>query len=90
MISNSGKNQKLILLLNKIGKSLTDLVKRLVNCISIQDLVPKENVKAWLKYLRPMYPTVAFKASTQNQNDKLVSNLSILDDNYSNYSIVSV
>ncbi len=37
------------------------------------DLVPKENVQAWLKYLRSQYPTVAFKSSTQNQNERLVS-----------------
>jgi hypothetical protein len=36
-------------------------------------LTPKENVQAWLKYLRSQYPTVAFKASTQNQNEKLVN-----------------
>lgn len=38
----------------------------------VKDLVPKENVQAWLKYLRSLHPTVAFKSSTQNQNDKLV------------------
>ena len=31
------------------------------------DLVPKENVERWLKYLRNEFPTVAFKASTQTQ-----------------------
>lgn len=36
------------------------------------DLVPKENVEAWLKYLRNEFPAVAFKASTQAQNENLV------------------
>ena len=31
------------------------------------DLVPRENVERWLKYLRTEFPTVAFKASTQSQ-----------------------
>ena len=39
------------------------------------DLVPKENVEAWLKYLRSDYPTVAFKASTQSQKENLVGTL---------------
>lgn len=42
------------------------------NCC-ISDLVPKENVEAWLKYLRNDFPTVAFKASTQSQKNNLVS-----------------
>lgn len=37
------------------------------------DLVPKENVESWLRYLRNEFPTVAFKASTQTQADRLVS-----------------
>ena len=36
------------------------------------DLVPKDNVEKWLKYLRNELPTVAFKASTQSQKQKLV------------------
>ncbi|KAJ1641725.1 nuclear GTP-binding protein nug1, partial [Dispira simplex] len=35
------------------------------------DLVPRENVEAWLKYLRNEFPTVAFKASTQQQRTNL-------------------
>ena len=36
------------------------------------DLVPRENVEAWLKHLRNEFPTVAFKASTQTQTKNLV------------------
>lgn len=50
--------------------------KKLVLLLNKIDLVPKENVQAWLKYLRNQYPTVAFKSSTQNQNEKLVNNFS--------------
>ena len=43
-------------------------------CIhNFTDLVPKENVEKWLKYLRNEFPTVAFKASTQEQTTNLVS-----------------
>lgn len=37
------------------------------------DLVPKANVEAWLRHLRKQLPTLAFKASTQEQKTKLVS-----------------
>ena len=33
----------------------------------VADLVPKENVERWLRYLRNEFPTIAFKASTQTQ-----------------------
>ena len=39
----------------------------------ITDLVPRENVEAWLKYLKNELPVVTFKASTQSQNENLVS-----------------
>ena len=37
------------------------------------DLVSKEIVEKWIKYLRNEFPTVAFKASTQQQTKNLVS-----------------
>lgn len=37
------------------------------------DLVPRENVQKWLVYLRGQFPTLAFKASTQDQKTNLVS-----------------
>ena len=43
------------------------------------DLVPKENVEKWLKYLRNEFPTVAFKASTQTQQEHLVGKSEMLD-----------
>ena len=41
--------------------------KRLVLVLNKIDLVPREVVEGWLKYLRNFYPTIAFKANTQVQ-----------------------
>ena len=41
----------------------------------IQDLVPKEVVERWMKYLRNEFPTVAFKSSTQSQSQHLVGHV---------------
>uniref|UniRef100_A0A914C9Z6 Guanine nucleotide-binding protein-like 3 homolog n=1 Tax=Acrobeloides nanus TaxID=290746 RepID=A0A914C9Z6_9BILA len=54
-----------------IEKSILESGKRLVLLLNKIDLVPKENIKEWLKYLRSELPTIAFKASTQEQSNKL-------------------
>lgn len=45
--------------------------KRLVLLLNKVDLIPTDNLRAWLKYLRNEFPTIAFKASTQKQKSKL-------------------
>lgn len=45
--------------------------KKIVLVLNKIDLVPKDIVEKWLKYLRNMYPTIAFKASTQSQRQNL-------------------
>lgn len=40
-------------------------------CYLYSDLVPRESVEKWLKYLREESPTVAFKCSTQEQRSNL-------------------
>ncbi|XP_068931403.1 guanine nucleotide-binding protein-like 3-like protein [Petaurus breviceps papuanus] len=45
--------------------------KKLVLVLNKIDLVPRELVHKWLAYLRNEFPTVAFKASTQQQSRHL-------------------
>ncbi|KAK4512164.1 uncharacterized protein ATC70_013407 [Mucor velutinosus] len=47
------------------------LEKKIILVMNKIDLVPKENVEQWLKYLRNEYPAIAFKASTQSQRNNL-------------------
>ena len=48
-----------------------DPSKRIVLVLNKIDLVPKENVTAWVKFLRRELPTVAMKCSTQEQKMNL-------------------
>lgn len=45
--------------------------KRVVLLLNKIDLVPRDVVEKWLKYLRQELPTVAFKCSTQSQRTNL-------------------
>ena len=47
--------------------------KKLVLVLNKIDLVPKENVEAWLAHLRRSFPTLPFKSSTQSQRNNLSS-----------------
>ena len=72
-VLTSGKNKKLILLLNKIGQSRLrgeSLSQKDLHSICL-DLIPRDNLDKWLKYLRNEFPTIAFRSSTQNQRDRL-------------------
>ena len=48
--------------------------KRMILLLNKIDLVPKDNVLAWLNYFREELPTVAFKCATQGGGNKLGGN----------------
>ncbi|MBW0545626.1 hypothetical protein O181_085341 [Austropuccinia psidii MF-1] len=47
--------------------------KKVLLVLNKVDLVPKENIDAWLTYLRRSWPTLPFKCSTQSQRNNLSS-----------------
>lgn len=48
--------------------------KKLVYVLNKSDLVPKEVLAGWLKYLRRSHPTIPFKCNTQSQKGNLGQN----------------
>nr|CAX32467.1 nucleostemin-like protein 1 [Isodiametra pulchra] len=55
----------------EVEQQVIDNGKKLVLLLNKIDLVPKENVFAWLEYLRKEFPTLPFKGSTQHQKANL-------------------
>lgn len=53
------------------------LDKKLILVLNKIDLVPRENLLEWVKHLKNYYPTIPFKASTQSQQQNLVSKLKV-------------
>ncbi|KAJ0397300.1 hypothetical protein P43SY_004019 [Pythium insidiosum] len=53
--------------------------KKVVLVLNKIDLVPPHVLQPWLTYLRTFYPTVAFKASTQQQSQHISTNFGRAD-----------
>lgn len=53
--------------------------KKIVLVLNKIDLVPPHILQPWLNYLRTFYPTVAFKASTQQQSSHISANFGRAD-----------
>lgn len=64
-VRKSSGNKMLILVLNKTGIPLMHVVCASAEA-TYEDLVPKDNVLAWLRYLRHDFPTAPLKSSTSN------------------------
>ena len=54
--------------------------KRLVIVLNKIDLVPRDVLEAWLRYLRDEFPTIAFRASTQRNPTQSTANVRTVDE----------
>lgn len=54
--------------------------KRLVIVLNKIDLVPRDVLEAWLRYLRDEFPTIAFRASTQRNPTQSAANVRTVDE----------
>lgn len=61
----------------EVEKTVLGTGKRLLLLLNKCDLIPADNLKAWLIFLRKEFPTLPFKASTQNQRNQLSQNRGI-------------
>ncbi|KAG8228026.1 hypothetical protein J437_LFUL003662 [Ladona fulva] len=55
----------------QVENAVIQAKKKLVVVLNKADLVPPDNLVQWLKYMRRSFPSVAFKASTQQQANRL-------------------
>ncbi|OQR70319.1 guanine nucleotide-binding protein 3-like [Tropilaelaps mercedesae] len=61
----------------QVEKAVLGGGKRLLLLLNKCDLIPAENLMTWLVFLRKTFPTLPFKASTQNQRNRLSQNRGI-------------
>ena len=66
----------------QVEQTVIQANKRLILLLNKIDLVPSDNLESWVRYLRNEFPTLTFKANTQNQKHNLgrIKNAHAKDD----------